>query len=739
VFTRLAARITKRPGAALVLCLLGTFLAAWVGGSAPGRLGDAPGAVDDFADVASESWITAERLDRERSDTGVELLVVVDLDATWPAPSAVSRVDEVKRELEDVGGINTVTGPVASGPGVPAEAVAASEALVSEDGSSALLTVTLDKGVDGDDLMPQVADRFDDQQDVAIGGSSAVESAVNEQVGTDLARAEMFAFPLLFLVSIWVFRSIIGAAMPLLVGGATIMLAFVGLAVVDAVAPMSIFAINLVFAISLGLAVDYSLLLVTRMREARALGHQPRPAVFEAVRGTATTIVFSACTVAAAMAALTVFPQRFVWSMGVGGILSAIAAAIVSLTLLPALLALLGDRIDLWQPRRWREAALRDAQGTEHGFWGTTARIVMRRPALFALIIGGVLLLAASPVARISFTGVDSSVLPASSEARIATERVQEEFPLVAAEQLTVVAEDETPEAVDRAVADAIAALPEREQQVLGTVSRATIMEYDGKRSALVTANIEVEGEPLSDEARGAARSLRASLDDSINLVGVVGETTETIDQLESFADNAPAAIAIGAIATFVLVFLFTGSVVLPLKAILMNTLSVMIALAMLVLVFQDGRFEDLLGYTSQGAVEASQPLLIIAIAFGLSTDYGIMLLGRIREERERGLSDFEAVAVGIQRTGRIITCAAILLSIALGAFITSQIVFIQQIGVGTVTAVIVDATIVRAILVPSLMALLGRWNWWAPAPLRALHRRIGIREVHTMSPPSPG
>jgi RND superfamily putative drug exporter len=219
--------------------------------------------------------------------------------------------------------------------------------------------------------------------------------------------------------------------------------------------------------------------------------------------------------------------------------------------------------------------------------------------------------------------------------------------------------------------------------------------------------------------------------------VGVVGGTTVTVDTLDTFADVLPWAALLIAITTFVLVFMFTGSLILPIKAIIMNVLSVGAALGILVLIFQDGRLEGLLNFTSQGALEASQPILIVAIAFGLSTDYGIMLMGRIREERQKGLSNRDSVAVGIQRTGRVVTAAALLLSIALGAFATSEIIFIKQIGVGAVAAVLIDATIVRALLVPSLMALLGSWNWWAPRWMRWLHDRIGVREVHGVELPA--
>jgi uncharacterized membrane protein YdfJ with MMPL/SSD domain len=740
--SRLAQRITRRPGIALVICLAVTLIAGGVGASAPVKLADAPGS--DFADPAAETWTTMERLNRERADEGVEMLAVVDLPARWPSAAADKRVGSVVRKLESIDGINTVTAPVAPGPGIDGAAVAATASLVDKNLRGALITITFDKEVDGESFAPDVVEQFADWEGVSFSGYAVVSDAINSQVSEDLANAEKFAFPLLFMVSLWVFRSLFAALMPLVVGGVAIMLTFAGLVAFDAIEPMSIFAINLVFALSLGLAVDYSLLIISRTREARALGHEPRAAVLQAVRGTATTVVVSALTVAASLAALTVFPQRFLWSMGVGGIISALVAAVVSLTLLPALLALLGDRLDSWQPKRWRAAAVRDAQGTSHGFWGTIARSVMRRPLVYALVVGGILIAAASPVARMHFTGVDATVLPSSNPARATSDRIDRDFPLAASERLTVVADGGTPADLDRAIAKTIESLPVQQQRILGPVTQAAYVNTNenagntvGSKNAVISSEIGVRVSAASAAATSAATDLRDGLAQYRYLVGVSGPTTETIDTLDSFAEHAPAAIAIAAIATYVLVFLFTGSVVLPLKAILMNTLSVMIALAMLVLVFQDGRFEDLFNYSSQGGVEASQPLLIIAIAFGLSTDYGIMLLGRIREERERGLDDSEAVAVGIQRTGRIITSAALLLSIALGAFVTSQIVFIQQIGVGTVTAVLIDATIVRAILVPSLMALLGRWNWWAPRPLAALHQRFGIREVHAMSPPA--
>jgi uncharacterized membrane protein YdfJ with MMPL/SSD domain len=423
--------------------------------------------------------------------------------------------------------------------------------------------------------------------------------------------------------------------------------------------------------------------------------------------------------VAAALASLLVFPLRFLYSMGLGGVLAALIAAAAALVALPALLALLGPRVDALAPRRLQRARDRVARGEQSGGWYRFAQGVMRRPATIATVTSILLLAPGSQFLRIEFTGVSAEVLPADAQARQVDDALRARFP-------------DRPPAPVVVAADAGSGgrgeVLELRRRIAGLpgVRAVAPPSYVGNRIWRLEAI--PPGGPLDAGARRVVEDIRA-LTGPVD-VGVTGQTAEFLDQQESLAGHLPLALAILCVTTLVLLFAMTGSVVLPVKSLLMNLLTLSAAFGLLVLIFQDGRFEGLLGYTGQGALEATQPVLLFAVAFGLSTDYAVFLLSRIKEGRERGLSDREAVAGGLERTGRIVTAAALLFTVAIGAFATSQIIFIKEVGVGTALAVLIDATIVRALLVPSLMALLGRWNWWAPAPLRRIHARLGLGET---------
>jgi RND superfamily putative drug exporter len=488
---------------------------------------------------------------------------------------------------------------------------------------------------------------------------------------------------------------------------------------INAVEPLSVFAVNLVIALGLGLAIDYSLFIVSRYREEVARRGAGPAAISRTLQTAGRTVLFSALTVAAALASLLVFPLRFLSSMALGGMLAALIAAAVSLVALPAVLAVLGERIDALAPRRLQRAGARDARPERRGFWYRLARAVMRRPATVATVTATGLLLLGTQALRIEFTGISSAVLPASAEARQVDEALQARFPPAPTAPITVVAL--APASAGREVAGARARIAE-----VPGVDAVAAPERAG--DGVWALRAVVAGSPFGDPAQGAVDRIRA-LDLPLD-VAVTGQTAEFVDQQSSISGRLPLALAILGVTTLVLLFAMTGSIVLPVKSLLMNVLSLSAVFGLLVLVFQDGRLESVLGYTSEGALEATQPVLLCAVAFGLSTDYAVFLLSRIKEARDTGLSETESVAVGLERSGRIVTAAALLFTVAIGAFATSQIAFIKQVGIGTALAVLIDATIVRALLVPSLMALLGRWNWWAPAPLRRLHRRVGPRET---------
>ena len=548
----------------------------------------------------------------------------------------------------------------------------------------------------GGDASKRAADRltaaFAGDTHVRLGGGVIASRQVTDAIQRDLRRAELIAFPLVLLLSFWVFRGLVAAFLPPLVGAGAIALTFLGLRLAVEVHSLSIFALNLVTGLGLGLAIDYSLFIVSRWRE-EAARHGHGPAALAATMRTAgRTVVFSALTVAASMACLLVFPQQFLYSMGLGGVLVALAAGLVALVPLPAFLYWLGPRIDALAPRRLQQLP-------SGGRWGRLAAWVMRRPGRVAAMSASVLILLAVPAFRVHFVGVDATTLPGSASSRQVAEALDREGVRGRYAPITAITDAPPPAAAVRHLAaapGAAAVLPPL--QIAPGLWRLDVLPRDGG---------------LAGSSRQLVRTVRSELP----AARVMGQTAAFVDQQASLAAHLPWALGILAFTTCTLIFLFTGSVVLPLKSLLMNVLTLGASFGILVLVFEWGRGLD--------GLESTQPILLCATAFGLSTDYAIFLFSRIKEGRDRGLENRDAVADGLERTGRVVTAAALLFCVAIGTFATSGISFIQELGVGTAVAVALDATIVRALLVPSLMALLGTWNWWAPEPLRRLHLRL--------------
>jgi uncharacterized membrane protein YdfJ with MMPL/SSD domain len=593
-----------------------------------------------------------------------------------------------------------------------------SQAFVSNDGTETLVIGELRSMSDTEAGVAalRIQSALASDSAVKVGGFGLANTQVQSQVSADLARAEELAFPILFLLSLWVFRGAVAALLPLLVGGVTILGSFLGLRLVTLETPLSIFALNLVTGMGLGLAIDYSLFMVSRFREELSAGRSTDEALRRTLNTSGRTILFSSLTVAAAIASLMVFPEKFLYSMGVGGVLVALVACGVSLLVLPAVLKLLGPRVNALAPRSWQRPL-----EVGDGFWYRLSHFVIRRPLPVAIGGAALLLVLGLPFTGIKFTSVDASVLPTSISSRQVSDILTSDFPLSSRSTVFVVADAPT-SGVDSSgvqpLADQIRALPAVTGVDLAPAGtgywRLDVHSRDG---ALAASTLDV------------VKGIR-SLQTPIN-IEVGGSSATFIDLQASLASHLPAAIAIVVTATVLLLFLMTGSVVLPIKAVVMNALTLSAAFGVLVLIFQDGNLTGLLDFTSQGALESTQPVLLFAIVFGLSTDYGVFLLSRIKEARDAGASNSESVAMGLGRTGRVVTAAALLFCVAIGAFATSQIVFIKELGIGTAVGVILDATIVRALLVPSLMGLLGKWNWWAPSPLRRMHTRFGISEAH--------
>ena len=692
------------------LVAIGFFLLAGaIGGGVASKL-DPYGAEDP----ATETVKAMDRL--EEAGLRVPAVVAVVEDAPVSSPATRRRVEALEDEVRERADVASVSGYYDT----------RSPAFVSRDGRSTYFSVALKTTDDKaeQDIGAEIADQLSTHQGVVVGGPSVAQEQVNKQVEEDLRKAEMLAFPLLFLLSLLFFRSLVASVLPLMIGGLAIVGTFLILRVASEFASISIFALNLTTALGLGLAIDYSLFIVSRYREEIAKDG-PGPAAMRRVLATAgRTVFFSSLTVAAALASLLVFPQRFLYSMGLGGSLVALFAALISLTVLPAVLTLLGTKVNAGAPKFLQRRAAADARPAQAGFWYRLSRFVMRRPVPIATLSAAFLIILGLPFLSIKFNTVDPTVLPTSAGARQAYDTVSEEFPPYHETPIWVDLEGGGPKAASQFAA---------EVRRVGGVAEVLPPQQLGSK---VTALQVVSAHPFASEAsEDTVRAIRDLPQPTGSTALVSGATADFVDFQSSLTRHAPYALAIVIAATLVILFLMTGSVVLPIKSLLMNFLNLSAVFGLLVLIFQDGRLEGFLAYESPGAIEQTMPILLFAVAFGLSTDYAVFLLSRIKEARDNGASDSESVAIGLERTGRIVTAAALLFAVAMGAFATSQIIFIKENGVGTALAVLIDATIIRALLVPSLMELLGKWNWWAPRPLRRLHERWGISEGGLVEP----
>ncbi len=708
----LAVKLSSRPRRSLSFVLVFVVFAAAFGGPIAGALKSSGG----FAPPNSDSQVAIRMLESASGadpTSGIVLLVKTPAGASTSGP----RIAAIVARLDHVPGVLHAAGPTA----------------VSRDGREVLVTGTLRASADDQAVAKAAVAAFAPNRDVTVGGSAVANEQINATVIKDLGFAELLAFPLLIGLSILFFRGR-AALMPLAVGIVTVLGTFVLLTGINHLYGLSVFALNLVIGMGLGLAVDYTLFIVTRFREELARGQDVHEAIAVTMSRAGRTVLFSAATVACALATLTLFPQGFLKSMGIAGASVAIVAALAAVTVSPALLALWGRRL-----------AGRSAVGAPAAAdtrWYRFAKRVMRRPGAVATVTAAVMLLAALPALSVVWTPAsDSSVIPTGQSARTVADALRTDFDDAGQSPVTVAIH--APASGRGAVtgfADRVAALPGvarvRPPQLLG----ASTWEL----------NAAVSGDPTGTEAQQVVDEVRAI--PAPFTVKVTGDAATFVDQQDAISSHLPEAIALLAVLTFIVLWLMTDSVVLPLKAIVMNALTVGASLAPLVLIYQHGNLTGLLGYTPDGGVEPTDFVVAATVVFALSTDYGVFLLGRIKEARDsdpaRPPDEREAIASGLGVTGRVVTAAAILLAVAIGAFSTSSISFIQEIGVAVATGVLLDAFIVRSLLVPSLMALLGRRNWWAPRSLHRLHarlvpseprgpRRSGPRGARTIPEPS--
>ncbi|RFU87523.1 MMPL family transporter [Streptomyces triticagri] len=576
---------------------------------------------------------------------------------------------------------------------------------------------------------------------VRAGGGAAVGTDMSTQVVDDLVLAETIAIPLTLVLLLVVFGSAVAALLPLAIAIIAILGSFAQLSLLGSITDVSISATNLTTALGLGLGIDYALLMTSRFREQLATGAEVADAVRQTVHTAGRTVAFSAATVAAALAALLVFPQYFLRSFGYAGIGVVALAAVSTLFVMPALFAVLGHRVNSgrmpWaMPGRYA--------GGRASLWGRLARTVMRRPAFTALPVLAVLLLAASPLLGIGFGTPDERVLPEGAESRQVAAALQKDFNGSDEAALHIVLEQAVDKAQLAAYASELSGLKGvvRVESSAGTYAdgaaatgqpNPALGRPDAQRLSVVSSL-----EPRSDAAQRLVDETRAvdAPDGTNPLVG--GVDAQLVDSMDSIGGRVPLAVALVALTTFVLLFLFTGSVVQPLRALVLNGISLGATLGVMTWIFQDGHLSGLLGFTAQ-PMEVAMTVLMFCIAFGLSMDYEVFVTSRIKELHDLGTDTGTAVADGLGHTGRIVSAAACLLAVSFFAFGTAEISFMQMFGLGSGLAILIDAVAVRGFLVPASMRLLGRTAWYAPPLLRRIHGRFGLSESGPAAAPEAG
>jgi len=562
--------------------------------------------------------------------------------------------------------------------------------------------------------------------DTWLGGPTTADVQIAAVSSQDLGRAELFALPFLIALLFFVFRGLRAAAMPLVgaVFAIAVTLGVMGLVMV--VLPLSVFALNLVIALGLGLSVDFSLLIVSRFREEFGR-HGSVDAALLTVRQTAgRTVLFSSLTIAAAMATLSMFPERFVYSMGIAGAVVVLAAGTFALFVLPSLLRIHGERIAAHTPSR-RHGHVKDDEGQVTGRWYRIATVVMRRPALWALSALLVLVVLAAPFLHVAFTGADASSLPASSSAGTAYALVQTKFAAFSEAPAGLVVD------AARATPSDLTFVATEATRVPGVKAVSTFQHLGG---SLWESNVALSSAPLSPAAQRAVNDLQAL--HGPGQITVVGQTASFLSLQSSLKSHLPVVLGLIILIALVMLFAMTRSAVLPLMAVGMNILTIGATFGMLVWVFQWGHVRHLLGFSGPGALQSTSLIIILAVVFGLSTDYGVFLLGRMKEEHDAGATPDQAVALGLARTGGIVSAAALCLALAMGALVLSRLVFVKELGLGVAFAVILDATLVRAVLVPAVMKLLGGAAWWSPWSPRPVKVPLPVPAIIPLTPRAP-
>ncbi|MGB3354101.1 MAG: MMPL family transporter, partial [Mycobacterium sp.] len=625
--------------------------------------------------------------------------------------------------------------------------------LISVDGASGLIVAGISGGEKeapqraqalADSVVAKIQSRHRDVT-VQAGGAAMVFAQINSQTARDVLVMEAIAIPLSFAVLVWVFGGLLAAALPVAVGAVAIIGSLAILRLISLATDVSIFALNLSTALGLALAIDYTLLIISRYREEIASGAELEEALTVTMRTAGRTVIFSATTVALSLAAMVLFPMYFLKSFAYAGIATVALCAVAALVVTPAAIVLLGARLDAFDVRRGIRRGRGRGEPTptpvRQLFWYRWATAVMRRAVPVGLAGSAVLIVAGLPFLGIEWGFPDDRVLPATASSHQVGDRMREGFADDSATAVTVVIPDARgltePDVEQYAARLSTVADVGPVSAPTGTFAGGTKVGppaapagiSDGSAFLTVSSSAPLFS-PASEEQLDRLHGVPTPGDRAVEFTGMAQINRDSVAAITS---RVPLVLGVIAVVTFVLLFLLTGSVVMPIKALVLNVLSLTAAFGALVWIFQDGHL-GAFGTTPTGTLVATMPVLLFCIAFGLSMDYEVFLLARIREywlasERTRADID-DSVALGLARTGRVITAAALIMSISFAALIAAQVSFMRMFGVGLTLAILVDATLVRLILVPAFMRILGRWNWWAPTPLVTLHYRIGIQEV---------
>ena len=694
-----------------------------------------------FQDPTSESAQATKVLIDKFGRGDMELLITVSSEQGADGAAAKAVGTDIASQLQASPYVVEVTSAWTA----PASAA---PALMSKDGKTGLIVAGITGGESGAQkhakaLAGQLVHDHDGVT-VRAGGEAMTYVQINGQSEKDLLMMELIAIPLRFVVLVWVFGGLLSAALPLAVGAFAILGSMAVLRAVTFATDVSIFALNLTVAMGLALAIDYTLLIISRYRDELAEGADRNHALVRTMVTAGRTVLFSALTVALSMVAMVLFPMYFLKSFAYAGIAVVTFAAIAAIVVAPAAIVLLGDRLDSLDVRRLARRALGRPEPVrkpvEQTFWYRSTKYVMRWAIPISLAIIALLLVLGAPFLGAKWGFPDDRVLPQSQTARQVGDDLRTNFAVDSARNVTVVIPDAkgiTPADLD-GYAAALSQVPDVSSvsapggtfaggRPVGPPSAATGLKND---SAFLTV---ASTAPLFSDASQAQldrlREVSTPAGHSVQLTGVAQINRDSSDAITS---RLPLVLGVIAAITFVLLFLLTGSVVLPLKALVLNVLSLTAAFGALVWIFQDGHL-GALGTTPTGTLVANMPVLLFCVAFGLSMDYEVFLVSRIREywlrsPKTRADND-ESVALGLARTGRVVTAAALLMSISFAALIAAQVAFMKMFGLGLTLAVLADATLVRVLLVPAFMHLLGQWNWWAPKPLARLHERIGLNE----------